>query len=185
MSPTDKQDFFKLLEGVYDFYAKELSKWALEVWWNAMKIYDLEAIRDAFGRHCVNPDSGQWLPKPADVVKMLSGSTLDAAMLAWSKLEKAVKEIGPHQTVVFDDPIIHRVAQDMGGWIQFGMITEKEWPFTQKEFENRYRGYRGRSAIPDYPESLIGINDAYNGAKGYALGEVKYIGNFERKKLTA
>ena len=177
MQPADRDAFGELIGGVYDFYGKPCSEFALGVWWNALQPFDLSAVQDALGRHAVNPDNGQFLPRPADVVKMLGGSTLDAAMLAWSKLEKAVMRIGPYQTVAFDDALIHRVVDDMGGWVQFGRVTEEEWPFTQKEFENRYRGYRFRSETPQYPPKLIGIVDGENLRKGYPPEDVVLIGD--------
>lgn len=110
-----------------------------------MKPFDLAAVKDALNRHCVNPDNGQFMPKPADVVKLLQGSSQDGALVAWAKVDRAVRQVGTYSTVVFDDPIIHRVVQDMGGWVALGDKREKEWPFVAKEFENRYRGYPMRS----------------------------------------
>src|SRR5260363_431940 len=77
--------FQALIQGVYDFYGKDLSRFTLSLWWCAMRPYDLAAVTDALNRHCVNPDTGQFLPKPADVVRMLGGSTQDAALIAWRK----------------------------------------------------------------------------------------------------
>src|SRR5260363_342723 len=57
--------FQALIQGVYDFYGKDLSRFTLSLWWCAMRPYDLAAVTDALNRHCVNPDTGQFLPKPA------------------------------------------------------------------------------------------------------------------------
>ena len=179
MIDTDRVNFFTLVADVYAFYGREFSDFAGTVWWTALRPFDLAAIADAFGRHCVNPDSGQYLPKPADVVRMLQGSTQDAAMVAWSKVDKAVRSVGAYQTVAFDDPLIHRVLDDMGGWIALGQKEEKEWPFVAKEFENRYRGYRMRSETPEYPRSLPGIAQAQNSMNGLAAPEPVLIGNAE------
>jgi hypothetical protein len=160
MLPHEAESFRDLLAGVYGFYGKDLSEFPLSVWWGAMKPYDIASVKDALGRHAVNPDTGQFLPKPADVIRMLQGTTVDSAMVAWSKVDKAAREIGPYQDVVFDDPVIHRVLHDMNGWIAIGSKTDAEWPFIAREFETRYRGYRMRGDSPAYAPVLIGIAGA-------------------------
>jgi len=84
------------------------------------------------------------MPKVADVIKMLQGSTQDSALTAWAKVDKAVRSIGTQMSVAFDDPLIHKVIQDMGGWLGLGQRQEAEWPFVAKEFETRYRGFKAR-----------------------------------------
>jgi hypothetical protein len=80
---------------------------------------------------------------------------------------------------VFDDPIIHRVIHDMGGWITMGQKTEDEWPFVAKEFETRYRGMAVKG-ITEYPRALIGIADAENRQQGYRPDQVTLIGDAEQ-----
>lgn len=169
--------FRELMAGVHDFYAKDLSDFALSVWWEALKAYDLPVISQAMSRHITNPDTGQFMPKPADVVKMFAGRTQDRALMAWSKVDRAVRVIGPHETVAFDDPLIHRVLNDMGGWIGLSQKTEDEWPFVGKEFENRYLGYAMRGEIPEYPPTLIGISEAHNAKGGFRVDPPRLIGD--------
>lgn len=180
MNQEDFQKFHEGIEGVHTFYSKELSQFALDVWWNALKAYDLAAVIDSFNRHLMNPDTGQWLPKPADIVKMFGGRTQDRALQAWSKVDRAVRSVGNYESVAFDDPLIHRVLHEMGGWIGMGQKTEDEWPFVAKEFENRYRGYAMRSETPDYPPVLMGISEAHNSQKGLRTDRPRLIGNAQR-----
>lgn len=177
MIDSDRGNFFTLVADVYAFYGREFSDFAGSVWWTAMRPFEFAAVADALGRHCVNPDAGQYLPKPADVVRMLQGSTQDAAMVAWSKVDKAVRSVGTYQTVAFDDPLIHRVLDEMGGWIALGKKAEQEWPFVAKEFETRYRGYRMRSAVPEYPPMLPGLAQAQNAVNGHGAPEPVLIGD--------
>ena len=183
MNQADFEKFREGIEGVHSFYGKEVSAFALDVWWNALRAYDLSAVIDSFNRHLMNPDSGQWLPKPADIVKMFGGRTQDRALMAWSKVDKAVRCVGNYESVAFDDPLIHRVLQEMGGWIGMGQKTEDDWPFVAKEFENRYRGYAMRSETPDYPPVLIGIAQAHNEQKGHKSDLPRLIGNAEQAGL--
>jgi hypothetical protein len=179
MQVDDFQKFHDGIAGVMGFYGKSVSRFALDVWWTALKSYELPAIVDAFNRHLANPDAGQFAPKPADIIRMLQGSTQDSALRAWAKVDRAVRSIGTYCDVVFDDALIHRVIQDMGGWIGLGTKSEGEWPFVAKEFENRYRGFRSRNEHPPYAPVLIGIATAHNEPKGFESGKPVLIGTRE------
>jgi len=179
MTPQDASRFTALVSDVYAFYRQDFSAFAGKVWWAAMQPFDFPAVAEAFNRHAVNPDSGQFMPKPADIVKMLQGSTQDAALVAWAKVDRAVRTVGTYRSVVFDDPLIHRVLTEMGGWIEVGRKTEDEWPFVRNEFVNRYRGYRMRSEVPDYPPHLIGMSEAQNSKAGFRIEAPLLLGNPE------
>ena len=176
MQQGDFADFRTLMAEVHAFYRQDMTAFSLDVWWQAMRAYDLSAVRQAMSRHVMNPDSGQWMPKPADVVKMLSGRTIDSASVAWSKVDRAVRSVGTYQSVAFDDPLIHRVIADMGGWVRIGSHSSDEWPFVAKEFENRYRGYAMRSERPEYPPTLTGITEAENSKAGFRVDPPVLIG---------
>ena len=177
MSPTEAPKFRETIADVYSFYRQEITDFALSVWWEAMKPFDFEAVRDALNRHAVNPDNGQFLPKPADVVRLLGGSNLDRATLAWTVVQRACHHVGTYESVCFDEPIINAVISEMGGWIAHGQIQEKELPFKQREFEQRYRAYRTKGAIDAYPRCLPGILARDNSARGFAGPEPVLIGD--------
>lgn len=160
-----------------EYYNREISEGLIGMYWQGLEHYDLAAIREALNRHMQNPDSGQFMPKIADISKMLGGSTQDAALRAWAKVDQAVRRVGTYADVAFDDPIIHRVLHDMGGWIALGTRSEDEWPFVAKEFENRYRGYRIQGGVKDYPTVLIGIAGAHNRKGGHETQPPMLIGD--------
>jgi hypothetical protein len=168
MREDDFEIFSQLIGTTGDLYGKHQSPFAIGLWWGVLKDFELDAIRDAISRHIRNPDTGQFMPKPADVVRMMQGSTLDAASVAWSKVDKALRSIGTYSDVVFDDALIHRVIEDMGGWVFLGTKTEKEWPFFGNEFITRYRGYASRGEVPEYRPTLTGIANAENRQRGFA-----------------
>jgi hypothetical protein len=182
MRPADRKAFAALLADVYCFYPKqgEFSEFALNVWWAAMQPFDYPAVADALNRHAVNPDNGQFLPKPADVVKLLGGSNLDRATLAWTKALQAIHHVGTYDSVCFDDPIINVVILEMGGWIQLGLVVEKELPFKQREFELRYRAYLTKGSFEDYPRELPGIFARDNSARGFIPPKPRLIGDPEK-----
>lgn len=173
MNASDKPTFLQALEGVYALYRVEFSAPVAAIWWKALQSYEIEAVVDALGRHAMNPDTGQFLPKPADVVKQLEGSTQDIALLAWTKVMGGMKQVGTWDSVAFDDPIIHRVLQDMGGWVWLGQQQEKELPFIEKRFRDAYRAWRARPTLMDYPRSLAGYIEHTNGTLGFHGVNVK------------
>jgi len=182
MQTSDNEQFVALIGDVYAFYRQDFSRFAAGVWLQAMQPFDFRAVADALNKHCVNPDNGQYLPKPADIVKMLQGSTQDSALVAWSKVDAAIRMRGTYVSVVFDDPIIHRVILEMGGWVQIGGKGEKDMPFLRNEFVNRYRGYKMRNETPEYPRVLICIAEAHNNQEGFESALPVLIGDPEKAK---
>lgn len=179
---TDFKRFLTVLTGVADYYGKELSEGVISLYWQGLQAYDIEAVEKAFWDHTQNPDSGQFMPKIADITRAMQGRTQDQAAIAWSKLDQAVRRVGTYQDVVFDDPIIHRVVADMGGWIWFGNQKEDEWPFVAKNFENRYRGYKLRGEQPEYQPVLLGMANAHNQKEGFRSNPPILIGNQNQAK---
>ena len=173
-------EFAKTLLAVADYYGKELSENVVDLYWSGLREYDLASVKRALWAHARNPDSGQFMPKIADVARVMQGRTDDQAAIAWSKVNQAVRRVGTYQCVVFDDPVIHRVIADMGGWVLIGSKDDKEWPFVAREFETRYRGYRMRDETPEYPPVLIGMANAHNGQQGFRLNPPILVGD-ERK----
>jgi len=177
MLQADFAQFRAVLQGVFALYGKDMSPAVMDIWWGAMRPFDLAAFRDVMNRHATDPDRGQFLPKPADVIRLMAGSTQDSALIAWAKVDRAVRSVGTYASVVFDDPIIHAVIVDMGGWVSMGQRSEDEWPFVAREFENRYRGYRTRGTAGTYPRTLTGLAESSNALTGFKTQPPVLIGN--------
>lgn len=175
MTPADAPRFKQTLAAVYGLYSKDLTASVLDIWFGALKGYDIAAVSEALSRHAVNPDGGQFLPKPADVVRLIDGGGQDAALVAWAKVDKALRSVGPYATVVFDDPLIHYALTNLGGWAGLGTKTEEEWPFLRNNFVALYRGARGRAFT--YPAKLVGLAEAHNSMRGLEVATPTLIGN--------
>jgi hypothetical protein len=176
-----KRRFATLFTGLADYYKSEISRAVLGLYWEGLKHIDYAAVEKACWAHTQNPDTGMFMPRVADLLKMVSGRTDDQAKVAWAKVDRAVRSVpGVGASVAFDDPLIHRVLADMGGWASLGGKSEDEWPFVAKEFENRYRGFRMRGEIPAYPHRLIGSYESGNSSSGQRTSPETYlIGNKE------
>lgn len=180
MNTSDYQNFSKLINDVFSFYEKPVTDGALQIWWNALRSKDFDAISRAFSAHVSNPDNGQFAPKPANIIKLMDGSTLDNAYTAWTKVEDSIRKIGPYESAVFDDPIIHKVISDMGGWMTMCEVTDHDLPFRAKEFENRYQGYKSRKEEISAPKTLTGIIEAHNRKLGSEFPSPILIGDEEK-----
>ena len=183
MIQSEFDDFVDVMQLVSEQYGKKPSDGLISLYWQALKGYEFNAVREAIGKHLANTDTGQYMPKIADIIRMMQGTSLDSALRAWAIVDKSVRQVGTYVTVVFDDPIIHRVLHDMGGWVALGTKTEDEWPFVAREFENRYRGFKSRNDRIEYPPKLIGISDAYNSSEGYDESAPVIIGDIKKARL--
>lgn len=117
------------------------------------------------------------LPMPADIRKYCLETReedLDIRVAAArNKIKKAMNNIGTYVTVAFDDPIIHLVIRDFGGWIKLGMTDMEEFENLLKwDLSRLYKAYATRKNA-DIPLMLEGKADDKT---------VKYIGNEEKAK---
>ena len=163
MKQAEYPKFLELMNGVGEYYGKAISDTLLDIYLDGLKQYDYQDLSRAIKLHLSNPDGGQFFPKIADITRHIGGGNQDKALVAWSKVDKAVRTVGSHRSIVFDDPVIHAVIQDMGGWIDFGMCDLSEWPFRQNEFIKRYKGFMDRGGVgKDYPAKFLGSADMHN-----------------------
>jgi len=117
------------------------------------------------------------LPMPADIRKYCLETReedLDIRVAAArNKIKKAMDSVGTYVTVAFDDPIIHLVIRDFGGWIKLGMTDMEEFENLLKwDLPRLYKAYATRKNA-DIPLMLEGKADDKT---------VKYIGNEEKAK---
>lgn len=155
-----------------------------EMFYNSVKRFGYEAVRDAFSTHIQNPDTGKWMPKPADIIQAIEGGGKDNSLLAWSLVERSIGTVGSYETVVFDDPITHLVIKDMGGWISLCQGQQDELKFRGNEFKTRYQAYMGKTDLPNHPPKLYGICESENSGKGLEYKqEPVLIGNHSKAQL--
>jgi hypothetical protein len=171
----------ELVKDVMKFYKQEASPFALQVWVNAMQPFEWEQVNRAFSAHLVNTESGQFMPKPADIIKALQGTQTDRAGLAWAKAYEAAASVGAYADVVFDDPAIHCAIEDMGGWPKFCRTETKDLSYAMHRFCEQYKAYAGRGKF-EFTAILRGerSSDAEFEKKGIPLPKPKLIGSAEK-----
>lgn len=156
MNTQDREQFAQLLTDVLGFYGQTTSTFALSVWWEACRGLEFSAVQRALSRHAMDPERGMFAPKPADVVRQVQGTPTDRAARAWSIVLDAASRVGAYTDVVFDDPIIHVVVEDMGGWVALCRTDTDRLSYLQHRFTEAYRAYTNRGDLTQYPRKLTG-----------------------------
>ncbi len=167
MKLDDFPKFRGLLSDVMAYYGKDVSKFTLDVWWGACEGFDYEQVEKAMQRHATDPEAGVFAPKVADVVRILSGTHTDRALLAWGKVLESMSSVGAYTDVIFDDAAIHAAIEDLGGWPKVCRSDTESLSYLQKRFCDSHKAYTGRGEFP-YPRRLIG--DRSTDAEYKAIG---------------
>ena len=176
MSSTS-HDFAKIMQPVSELYGKNLTPETLNLWFGLLKEYSIEEIQNAFSRYI---QTESRMPLPADILKILRGSSEDLALAALIKVENAMSRYGSYATVVFDDPIIHAVISELGGWVRTCRLTENEFTWWKKEFRERYQHHLRYGTLTDLPAKLLGIYDERNLLFGEKPQKPVVIGDYEK-----
>lgn len=179
MRREDFRRFGMALSACAELYGKTVSEGAMSLWWQVLQRFEIEAVERAFREAVESPDSGQFMPRPADLVKRLEGTSADRSLIAWGKVLDAMQRVGAYRTVVFDDGAIHAAISDMGGWPAICRGNVDELPFTQKRFCDLHRAY---SARPDaaYPAQLLGEHAMANRLAGHDAEAPTLVGDPQR-----
>jgi hypothetical protein len=156
MNTDEKNGFGVLMWSIAELYGKKLSPELLEIYWRTLEEYPFDEVSRALNTHVLNPDSGQFMPKPADVARYIHGETHAQALRAWSKVRSAIRAVGAYESIVFDDAIIHIVIEEMQGWIGLCQTKEEKLPFVASEFQKRYAAHLSHKPAV-YPKQLIGM----------------------------
>lgn len=187
MNRNDRAQFAELWIAAYAVYNKQVTDAMLEVVFNSLSAYSLQDIRRGLSGHVKNPDSGQFPPKPADVIKHISGNSQSSASEAWAKVDYAIRCVGNYRSVVFDDPKIHAAIERLGGWVKVSMTDGKEYPYLQNHFLKLYQGFTVQPP-ESFPRKLIGTCEHQNSQRssfrrGRAMNAPALVGDPERAKL--
>lgn len=166
MIKQDLTKFAALIVGIGEIYGKAFTAVTIETYWNVLQSFEFEAVKQAVYLHLGNVDTGKYLPKPADLILAIQGSSYTQALQAWTKVVTAMQRYGGYTSLAFDDALIHAVIADMGGWQKLCVSETKQLPFIAREFQERYRGYVIKTP-KSYPKYLVGLIESQNAIHGY------------------
>lgn len=176
MHHSERSELTAIITDALAFYRRDVSAFALSVWWQACQNFDLEQVVKALTAHAMDPEQGRFPPMPADIVKHLNGTHTDRALVAWGKVYEAIQRVGAYESVVFDDPAIHAAVDDIGGWVAICRGDVDDLPHLQRRFAESHRVYSRRPGHA-YPCKLLGAHEIENKAGGYAPPMPVLIGN--------
>lgn len=167
MNQDDLRPFIAELGRLAEVYRQELSEGVVALYAEVLQEYPLPEVIQAMRHHLRDPERGQFFPKPADLVRSIEGESETRALRAWTRAELAVWDVGQYQSVDFEDPILHRVIVDMGGWPEFCAWPDEERPYRRKEFVSRYRAFLSARVTLERGKYLPGLHEADNRFRGH------------------
>lgn len=177
MIESDRKGFYKSLITLAEVFDKKLSKEQCALYFEALKDMSVEDIAKACN---VLIRSVKFFPKPVEFRESMAINTDDLAAIAYAKFFKGCKQT-PDKTLVFDDPIIHAVIVNLGGWNdelydKWANIKDEVW--LRKDFERLYQTF-AKMGIPDNtPEKLVGRMELHNeGRWSWATPQPALIGS--------
>lgn len=153
MQAADFEPFRKMMALTAEQYGKAMSPDLIRFYFDGLAHLPIDTVRAALNKHVRNTDTGQFMPKVADIIRACEGRTEDQAYAALVELQDAMQRHGTYISVEFVDKITMAVVRDMGGWPALGQRDAEEWAqFGAKDFQKRYRIYleRGDANAPGY-----------------------------------
>ncbi|MGH8759725.1 MAG: DUF6475 domain-containing protein [Burkholderiales bacterium] len=184
MRPNEAAQFTRFLTQALSYWKADVSEFTLTVWMNACEPYTLEQVKKAMTAHATDAERGMFAPKVADIVRVLSGTHTDRALLAWGKTLEAMSSVGAYTDVVFDDPAIHATIEDLGGWTKICRLETKELSYLQHRFCESHKAYTGRGVF-EYQRCLRGDRspDHEYEKKGLPLPKPALVGDVQQALL--
>lgn len=163
MKNEDKRAFFDLMMAAGEVYGREVTQPMAAIYFSALANVSIEQVQEAMMAHMQNPDSGQFFPKPADLIKQMTGTTKqqdaaieDKAAIAWACIERDIRRIGSYGTLKLDDKQALATVKAMGGWQSICQTETSKMEWKRKEFIRMYETFE-RMPLDALPSSLPGL----------------------------
>lgn len=161
MGNKDRKSFMEVLISTGELYEKHISDTLMELYFNILSPYSIEDIKRGISGHIRDKKSGQFFPKPADIIRALEGSDDCLSMAKWCEVRKAIQKHGAYKSVTFDDPVIMTCIDRMGGWVAVASVLTSEIGYREQEFMTLYARY-SKFPVEDVPKYLPGIIEVSN-----------------------
>jgi hypothetical protein len=164
MNDLDKKEFAQLMTGIGEVYSKDITKTLLVIYFDSLKGFSINDVKDALSKHAIDSKHGTFFPKPADIVRNIDGasiSTEDRAMTAWMAVEAAIGSVGSYGTLKLQDKQAMMAIKAIGSWQQLCATDRDKLAFKRQEFIANYRALEN-TPVEMLPESLAGIAELAN-----------------------
>lgn len=162
MQEQDKDAFTEMMMAAGEVYGKVITVPMIKMYFAALGPMSVEQVQGAMMAHMQNPDSGQFFPKPADLIRHLAGTSKqqeaiieDRAAIAWACIERAIVRIGSYGTLKLEDKQALATVKAMGGWQSICQTETAKMEWRRKEFIRMYETFE-RTPLEALPSSLPG-----------------------------
>lgn len=166
MNESDKNDFTEIMMGLGELYGKEVTKPLLRIYFTALQNMTIQEFSQAASLHTQSIEkAGTFFPKPADIIRALTGSiekqaqeVEDKAEMAWACVVGEISRIGHTSPLQIEDRQAMAAVKALGGWMSLCMSSNNELTWKKKEFMKVYETYE-RIPVDQLPHQLPGINE--------------------------
>lgn len=177
----DRSVFAQGMSVLSEIFGKEVTEYRADVYYRVLEHLSDDAFRAAV-RHIVSTKKFPVLPLPAEILEAALGDPELHALKALEKVDRALFKHGAYRSVVFDDPVIHRVISVLGGWDVVCLMDSGDWERRKREFLRMYQAFsRENCEVDNVPLRLVGVLERGNLASGFP-GDVPqpvYVGDKE------
>ena len=115
-------------------YRVTLTPPEVALYWHSLQTYAPKQLSEAILRYLTCPKRGRFFPKPADLLALLNEDSAIVAKNAWENVKAAIQSVGSYNNIVFDDPYITGVIQELGGWVRLCQARRDDWAKIEKQF---------------------------------------------------
>ncbi len=115
MIDVDKIRFGRALGALAEVYGATVSPGLASAYFHSLSRFDIVDLEAAM--HALLAEPGRaFMPKPGEIVAKIEGLPDERALRAWVRIETAAREVGAYASVDFQDPVLHAVIVQYGGW---------------------------------------------------------------------
>jgi len=160
MLDNELNDFCELWSSVCEMATgKAPSQKALEFTFGALMDLRLDEIHLALEKHANHPDTCDYWPKAGSVRRAIHGGGDLVSQQAWQKVYHALRGIGRHSDIKFEDQLIMKTIEDMGGWQVLLDTSDETIGYKENDFKKTYRGYTNSGLNTPAPEVFRGLEN--------------------------
>lgn len=156
MTNDDDAAFAAELIAVAELYDRAMSPAAIALYFEALRELDLADIRRALRRYVRS--GPPFMPKPADVFRLLGHGHEDMAIEAWGRVRAAMSSVGRYRSVDFG-PAANAAVMDAGGWIRVCETPTDRLGYVEAAFKKAVAAYIAAGVPDGRGAPLVGIED--------------------------
>lgn len=142
MKKDDAERFALVWQTAHGVYGKPVQPETIALVFRVLEPYELHDVENALGAHLRDQDTGQYPPKPADVVRRIEGQTDAKVAMAYASFRQAIRD---RRTP--DDPAVAECVRRMGGLHDLGGRSSRDLDFLLDQFRALYLAYSEPSRL--------------------------------------